>query len=384
MKKVFGKIYKIYNDINNKIYIGKTTGKIEDRFKKHKRTAKYFDYKKNRSKLYSAIRKYGEKHFYIVEIDEAFSLKELNAKEVYWIKHLDSINKGYNIAKGGDGGNVIGTLSKDDKFKIYQKRNETNKRKSQEELDDIQKRIIAHTDKKKRLKTFKNTYKIKEKEKLTYRIDLILNSNIDFSKNTWFFDLQKLLSMNRNYLYNFIKININFFKKLNITGEVKFFKSKRTSRYIDKFYNIKYFLNILVPKGFKKFAHKSKNNKRIGYTNGNKTIYLTKNDKIPKGFRRGITCNRGTTYKEYWNSPDGKEAKRRGAETAKINLNNKRITTLKNSTINIREVGWKEKIMKLLNFKTYSTLLRFISYNENYFKNAIKYRKYKNKYINLS
>ena len=56
-------IYKITNDINNKVYIGKTLSTIDKRWKEHQR-----DSQKRRCEqrpLYSAIRKYGIEHFHI-------------------------------------------------------------------------------------------------------------------------------------------------------------------------------------------------------------------------------------------------------------------------------------------------------------------------------
>lgn len=61
-------IYKITNDINDKVYIGKTTLSIEERFKEH-----CLDSKRNvkeKRPLYSAMRKYGQEHFKIELIEE--------------------------------------------------------------------------------------------------------------------------------------------------------------------------------------------------------------------------------------------------------------------------------------------------------------------------
>ena len=64
-----GFIYKITNDINGKIYIGKTLNSLEHRFNEHKRASR----KKcceNRP-LYSAMRKYGVENFSITLIEKA-------------------------------------------------------------------------------------------------------------------------------------------------------------------------------------------------------------------------------------------------------------------------------------------------------------------------
>lgn len=71
-------IYKIYNDINNKIYVGKTLSSIEKRFQVHIQDSKK-EYCKNRP-LYKAFNKYGIEHFHI-ELLEECSEKEVNQKE---------------------------------------------------------------------------------------------------------------------------------------------------------------------------------------------------------------------------------------------------------------------------------------------------------------
>jgi len=96
----FGIIYKITNLVNGKLYAGQTIRSLGDRWADHKRDAKNgIDYP-----LYFAIRKYGIENFTIETVDSAKSLKELNKKEVFWIKILDSLTKngnGYNIHEGG-------------------------------------------------------------------------------------------------------------------------------------------------------------------------------------------------------------------------------------------------------------------------------------------
>ena len=95
-----GKIYKIYNDVNDKLYIGKTDSSIEKRFQEH-----CDDSKKERCEkrpLYNAMNKYGIEHFFIELIEEC-DLKELSEKEIYWIGYYNSYKNGYNATLGGDG-----------------------------------------------------------------------------------------------------------------------------------------------------------------------------------------------------------------------------------------------------------------------------------------
>ena len=93
-------IYKIINDINGKIYIGKTAFTIERRWKEHCQDAKRSS--KEHRPLYSAINKYGIENFHI-EIVEECTLEELDEKERFWIESYNSFSNGYNATIGGDG-----------------------------------------------------------------------------------------------------------------------------------------------------------------------------------------------------------------------------------------------------------------------------------------
>lgn len=72
-------IYKIYNDINDKLYIGKTMHiNIEKRFKEHCRDA--LKTRNDNRPLYRAMRKYGVDKFHIAIIEET---AEPNIRETY-------------------------------------------------------------------------------------------------------------------------------------------------------------------------------------------------------------------------------------------------------------------------------------------------------------
>ena len=95
-------IYQIVNDINQKIYVGKTEFSIEKRFKEHCKDA----YRESNEKrpLYSAMRKYGIDNFHIELIEETDNPEE---REVYWIEQKRSFKNGYNATMGGDGKKYI-------------------------------------------------------------------------------------------------------------------------------------------------------------------------------------------------------------------------------------------------------------------------------------
>lgn len=95
-----GFIYKITNQINGKMYVGKTEDTIENRFKEHCR-----DYKKERNEkrpLYDAMNKYGVENFIIEEVEKVDNAL-LGEREQYWISYYDTYHNGYNATKGGDG-----------------------------------------------------------------------------------------------------------------------------------------------------------------------------------------------------------------------------------------------------------------------------------------
>lgn len=93
-------IYRIWNDINNKSYIGKTERSIEKRWKEHVRDSKKDNI--NNRPLYKAINKYGIEHFHIEEIEQC-SFDIINNREKYWIEYYSTFKNGYNATIGGDG-----------------------------------------------------------------------------------------------------------------------------------------------------------------------------------------------------------------------------------------------------------------------------------------
>jgi len=98
-------IYKITNSINNKVYIGKTSKTIEERFKEH-----ILDSKRERCEkrpLYNAFIKYGIENFFVEEIEKVPTDEKASEREIYWIEYYRSYVgfedcKGYNATLGGD------------------------------------------------------------------------------------------------------------------------------------------------------------------------------------------------------------------------------------------------------------------------------------------
>ena len=113
-------IYKISNNINDKVYIGQTIHPIKERFQRHINDAINYILDTHFAR---AIRKYGKENFYIEEIDKANNQEELNLKEQYWIHYYDSINNGYNETDAlyKCGGNTYKSKSTEEMLLIGQK-----------------------------------------------------------------------------------------------------------------------------------------------------------------------------------------------------------------------------------------------------------------------
>lgn len=108
---MYGYIYKTTNLLNDKIYIGKKKGKFTE---KYKGSGKY---------LKNAINKYGIENFKVEIIEYCETLEKQNEKEKYWIAYYRNKNaEMYNIADGGDGGDLYSGLSDEDK-KEWRKHN---------------------------------------------------------------------------------------------------------------------------------------------------------------------------------------------------------------------------------------------------------------------
>lgn len=90
-------IYKISNDLNNKIYIGQSTH-IENRWKQHVYCA--LNPSRCNMTIDFEMGKLGVSHFKIEVIEEC-QVKDLDKREIYWISYFDSYKNGYNSTCGG-------------------------------------------------------------------------------------------------------------------------------------------------------------------------------------------------------------------------------------------------------------------------------------------
>ena len=144
----YGFVYLTTNKINGKRYIGQRYYDTKEKWKLYLGSGKI---------LKDAIKKYGRDNF-TVEILENCKTKEiLNEKEKYWIKKYNAIfdDSFYNIALGGDGGDVIAGYSEERRNELkalHSKRskeyipsceNSYSAKMSKEQFDDILKMLIS-------------------------------------------------------------------------------------------------------------------------------------------------------------------------------------------------------------------------------------------------
>lgn len=103
------KIYKVTNNISNKIYIGLTRQALSVRKCQHK----YDAFRKSHDiPFHKAIRKYGFENFsWEILENNIETRKQACEREIYYISLFNSTNSniGYNATKGGDGYNSNST-----------------------------------------------------------------------------------------------------------------------------------------------------------------------------------------------------------------------------------------------------------------------------------
>lgn len=70
-------------------------------------------------KLYNAMNKYGNEHFYCDVLKDNINIGDLNNEEIKFINQYDSYNHGYNSTPGGDGRIINNNYDIEDIIKRY-------------------------------------------------------------------------------------------------------------------------------------------------------------------------------------------------------------------------------------------------------------------------
>jgi group I intron endonuclease len=104
----YGLIYKVTNSINDKIYIGQTTGTLHKRQLKHESGSRK---RKPPIHFHRALKKYSIEAFTWKILDYCDDKIELNDLEYHYIMQFDSYKNGYNQTLGWEGS--CGRICKD-------------------------------------------------------------------------------------------------------------------------------------------------------------------------------------------------------------------------------------------------------------------------------
>lgn len=120
-------IYLLTNKINGKKYVGKSKNDIVKYWDEKYRRKSALMIQSNRA-IKRALKKYGADNFLFEIIDDtSTTIEELNKKEIFYIEKYNSFGKnGYNMTKGGDGGDTLSNHPNKDE--IYKRSSETYKR----------------------------------------------------------------------------------------------------------------------------------------------------------------------------------------------------------------------------------------------------------------
>lgn len=95
-------VYKITNNVNNKVYIGITSKTLHERWLQHVNAALS---SRSHYPFHKAIRKYKPNSFTLEILEEVETEEEAKQREQYWISFYNSyvkFNLGYNATLGGD------------------------------------------------------------------------------------------------------------------------------------------------------------------------------------------------------------------------------------------------------------------------------------------
>lgn len=112
-----GLIYKLTSKTTNKSYVGQTIN-LKNRLRKHK-----YDKVKNpkTNSLQHDLEQYGFDDFELAIIEDNIPQSKLDDREKYWIEKLDTIAHGYNIAKGGHGGDTYHGFNEQERKELSNK-----------------------------------------------------------------------------------------------------------------------------------------------------------------------------------------------------------------------------------------------------------------------
>lgn len=161
-----GKIYLIKNSVNDLVYVGSTTVSLQRRLRLHKEDS--IKPACQHWKLYQAFSSIGLQNFSI-ELIENFPCSqqsELLRREGYFIRHFNSIEKGYNTLLSG---RTVQEYKKDNRELILERDRLHSREYYNKNIDIIKEKsklYYARPEVKKRCQEYNKQYNIEHKEEI--------------------------------------------------------------------------------------------------------------------------------------------------------------------------------------------------------------------------
>jgi group I intron endonuclease len=127
-------IYGLQNKLHpEKWYIGYS----KDIYKRWNKQYRYLRCQKQ-PKLFAALKLHGYDNFEKVVLEECVDDRSVwGPKETYWIHHYNSIENGYNLVEGGEGGDRSSGIKRSEAFKENLRRLKTGVKRSSETIQRI-------------------------------------------------------------------------------------------------------------------------------------------------------------------------------------------------------------------------------------------------------
>lgn len=227
----FNCIYMYVNKINNHKYIGKAKD-FNRRHKQHLNGNKLLIDKK--------IKEYGSENFDIVILAENIENRKIDEYEQFFIKRYNTLAKnknGYNIAKGGNGGNLLEGKTEKEINQWKDKLSDVQKGKT---LSEETKKLIGKANSYKIIQYSKSGTLIKEWDSM-----MDIQRELGFSQSKiclvcqYYFNSKEFLEKNNNharlsaygYLWKY-KIDNNDIKKYKDTRTKKISQYTKDGKFI--------------------------------------------------------------------------------------------------------------------------------------------------------
>lgn len=236
---MFSSVYVITNSLNNKKYVGQSVN-VEKRWYTHKNNSKKSEL--SNIYLYNSMNKYGIENFKFEVIEKDILISDVNEREMYWIKELNTLKpNGYNLTEGGEGTKGY-IMSEKTKSLISEKRKEWYNSLSEDEKEEFKSRLSQGGDLQKMNEGSKRWRENSTEEEMNAFYKRVVETKKEKGYDFYNFSFGKMNEEEKNEMYEKISKNNPRSKSvimMNIDGEfIKEFHSiGEASRYLNKEYN---------------------------------------------------------------------------------------------------------------------------------------------------